>query len=197
MVVTTMTNLCFGAVSPAETWLFGTWCGVLLARFLSSLWCSVLEPSSAPCRSHPIFLQFCRGQQQPAVVVVALGSFVIPPRVIWLRGCCCGRGRCCCCCGGVGRRVLFVCSYLSLLMLLCSLFLVVVSLCLSLIVVSVHAVAVVVVLGRFISLDASRPWMVYWILHSLDLLDHFPQEEMTQRILRTVLSCQVKTLAES
>ncbi|CAM9480395.1 unnamed protein product, partial [Ectocarpus sp. 8 AP-2014] len=42
----------------------------------------------------------------------------------------------------------------------------------------------------FISLDASRPWMVYWILHSLDLLDHFPQQEMTQRILRTVLSCQ-------
>ncbi|CAN0320793.1 unnamed protein product, partial [Ectocarpus sp. 4 AP-2014] len=40
--------------------------------------------------------------------------------------------------------------------------------------------------------------MVYWILHSLDLLDHFPQQEMTHRILRTVLSCQVKkTFTES
>lgn len=43
----------------------------------------------------------------------------------------------------------------------------------------------------FISLDASRPWMIYWILHALDLLDHFPQGEMVDRILQTVLSCQV------
>ncbi|CAN0447406.1 unnamed protein product, partial [Hapterophycus canaliculatus] len=42
----------------------------------------------------------------------------------------------------------------------------------------------------FISLDASRPWMVYWILHSLDLLDHFPEGEMSDRIRRTILSCQ-------
>lgn len=43
----------------------------------------------------------------------------------------------------------------------------------------------------FISLDASRPWMIYWILHSLDLLDHFPEGEMVDRTLETVLSCQV------
>eukprot|EP00752_Nemacystus_decipiens_P003891 g3573.t2 len=42
----------------------------------------------------------------------------------------------------------------------------------------------------FISLDASRPWMIYWILHSLDLLDQFPEGEMVDRILETVLSCQ-------
>ncbi|CAN0134036.1 unnamed protein product [Scytosiphon promiscuus] len=42
----------------------------------------------------------------------------------------------------------------------------------------------------FISLDASRPWMVYWILHSLDLLGHFPEREVAQRVVRTILSCQ-------
>eukprot|EP00903_Cladosiphon_okamuranus_P013427 g12507.t1 len=42
----------------------------------------------------------------------------------------------------------------------------------------------------FISLDASRPWMIYWILHSLDLLDHLPEEAMLDRIQQTVLSCQ-------
>ncbi|CAN0040253.1 unnamed protein product [Pylaiella littoralis] len=48
----------------------------------------------------------------------------------------------------------------------------------------------------FVSLDASRPWMVYWILHSLDLLDHFPEEAMSQRILLTVSSCQARTISD-
>lgn len=40
-------------------------------------------------------------------------------------------------------------------------------------------------------LDASRPWLVYWILHSLDLLDCFPTGKMPQRIVETIASCQV------
>lgn len=42
----------------------------------------------------------------------------------------------------------------------------------------------------FVPLDASRPWIVYWILHSLDLLDAFPEENMQQRIVETIDSCQ-------
>ncbi|CAN0221848.1 unnamed protein product [Ascophyllum nodosum] len=42
----------------------------------------------------------------------------------------------------------------------------------------------------FVSLDASRPWMVYWILHSLDLLGRFPGDDMLRRVVETVASCQ-------
>jgi hypothetical protein len=32
--------------------------------------------------------------------------------------------------------------------------------------------------GAFVSLDASRPWLVYWILHSLSLLDALPEAKV-------------------
>uniref|UniRef100_M4BJD9 Protein farnesyltransferase subunit beta n=2 Tax=Hyaloperonospora arabidopsidis (strain Emoy2) TaxID=559515 RepID=M4BJD9_HYAAE len=37
----------------------------------------------------------------------------------------------------------------------------------------------------FVSLDASRPWIIYWILHALDLLDALPVEETT-RVIETL-----------
>ncbi|CAM9500302.1 unnamed protein product, partial [Sphacelaria rigidula] len=43
----------------------------------------------------------------------------------------------------------------------------------------------------FISLDAGRPWLVYWILHSLDLLDRFPSTgDIPKRAVRTLSACQ-------
>lgn len=30
------------------------------------------------------------------------------------------------------------------------------------------------------SLDASRPWLCYWILHGLDLLDAFPSDKIDE-----------------
>lgn len=43
--------------------------------------------------------------------------------------------------------------------------------------------------SSYISLDASRPWMIYWSLHSLDLLGAFPEEDVAMRIVRTLRSC--------
>ena len=40
----------------------------------------------------------------------------------------------------------------------------------------------------FLSLDASRPWLAYWILHSLALLDALPSSEEMHRVV-TTLSC--------
>ncbi|RMX67720.1 hypothetical protein DD238_001459 [Peronospora effusa] len=37
----------------------------------------------------------------------------------------------------------------------------------------------------FVALDASRPWIIYWILHALDLLDALPEEE-TARVIDTL-----------
>ncbi|KAG1699190.1 hypothetical protein DVH05_014106 [Phytophthora capsici] len=37
----------------------------------------------------------------------------------------------------------------------------------------------------FVSLDASRPWIIYWILHSLELLDALPEHE-TERVIATL-----------
>lgn len=34
----------------------------------------------------------------------------------------------------------------------------------------------------FVSLDASRPWIIYWILHGLELLDALPQDKFSQAI---------------
>jgi protein farnesyltransferase subunit beta len=41
----------------------------------------------------------------------------------------------------------------------------------------------------FISLDASRPWMVYWTLHSLDLLQGLPCVNTLERIIDTLRRC--------
>jgi protein farnesyltransferase subunit beta len=49
--------------------------------------------------------------------------------------------------------------------------------------------------GSYISLDSSKPWILYWTLHSLDLLDELPSEEMLQGIVYTLEACwsDVKT----
>ncbi|TMW57612.1 hypothetical protein Poli38472_003537 [Pythium oligandrum] len=38
----------------------------------------------------------------------------------------------------------------------------------------------------FVSLDASRPWIAYWILHSLELLDAMPDQETIDRTVDTI-----------
>lgn len=42
-------------------------------------------------------------------------------------------------------------------------------------------------------LDASRPWLCYWILHSLDLLDYRVSEEQALGIAEFLGKCQPKT----
>ena len=41
----------------------------------------------------------------------------------------------------------------------------------------------------FVSLDASRPWMLYWALQASDLLGHSPPMEACQNIVATLQSC--------
>lgn len=41
----------------------------------------------------------------------------------------------------------------------------------------------------FISLDASRPWMLYWTLQACDLMGHSPSDEACQNIVSTLQSC--------
>ena len=43
--------------------------------------------------------------------------------------------------------------------------------------------------SSFVSLDASRPWMVYWTLHACDLMGHSPADEACQNIVTTLQSC--------
>ena len=43
--------------------------------------------------------------------------------------------------------------------------------------------------GSFISLDASRPWMIYWCLHSCDLLGHCPSDTVLSGIVHTLEAC--------
>lgn len=45
----------------------------------------------------------------------------------------------------------------------------------------------------FVSLDASRPWIVYWICHSLDLMGYDFTQELKLRIVNTLGSCQSDT----
>eukprot|EP00551_Chaetoceros_affinis_P005611 CAMPEP_0203673754 /NCGR_PEP_ID=MMETSP0090-20130426/13669_1 /ASSEMBLY_ACC=CAM_ASM_001088 /TAXON_ID=426623 /ORGANISM="Chaetoceros affinis, Strain CCMP159" /LENGTH=485 /DNA_ID=CAMNT_0050539471 /DNA_START=52 /DNA_END=1506 /DNA_ORIENTATION=- len=49
--------------------------------------------------------------------------------------------------------------------------------------------------GGYISLDSSRPWILYWVLHGLDLIDDLPCEHMLKGIVHTLESCwsDVKT----
>jgi len=44
----------------------------------------------------------------------------------------------------------------------------------------------------YVSLDSSRPWIAYWVLHSLDLLNTVPLE-MCPRIISTLSHFQVAT----
>ena len=41
------------------------------------------------------------------------------------------------------------------------------------------------------SLDASRPWLCYWILHSLAILNALPDEETLNRAAAFLARCQV------
>ena len=43
-----------------------------------------------------------------------------------------------------------------------------------------------------VSLDASRPWLCYWILHSLALLDALPDEDTLNRAAAFLARCQDK-----
>jgi len=44
----------------------------------------------------------------------------------------------------------------------------------------------------YTSLDASRPWICYWILHSLDLLDEKPEHDSI-KIVNWLNKCQLST----
>lgn len=44
--------------------------------------------------------------------------------------------------------------------------------------------------SAFLSLDASRPWICYWILHGLDLLGVRPDNTLVRRLLATLAACQ-------
>jgi Prenyltransferase, beta subunit len=43
--------------------------------------------------------------------------------------------------------------------------------------------------GSFVTLDSSRPWMIYWTLHALDLLDDIPDEDTLVGIVHTLEAC--------
>lgn len=44
--------------------------------------------------------------------------------------------------------------------------------------------------SAYTSLDTSRPWLVYWTLHSLDLLGYELNEEETDRVIETLAKFQ-------
>jgi len=43
--------------------------------------------------------------------------------------------------------------------------------------------------ASFVSLDASRTWMIYWTLHACDLLNHQPDDQACQNIVHTLSAC--------
>lgn len=45
----------------------------------------------------------------------------------------------------------------------------------------------------YVSLDASRPWLVYWMVHALDLLDSMPEVPLLLRCIDTLSRCQNTT----
>jgi len=46
----------------------------------------------------------------------------------------------------------------------------------------------------YVSLDASRPWIIYWSLHSLDLLDGLPEEDLMLNIVKAIESLWSESL---
>ena len=45
--------------------------------------------------------------------------------------------------------------------------------------------------GGFVALDASRPWLVYWIIHALDLLEALDEDDdMKRRCISTLKACK-------
>ncbi|KAI9102487.1 terpenoid cyclases/protein prenyltransferase alpha-alpha toroid [Phlyctochytrium arcticum] len=47
--------------------------------------------------------------------------------------------------------------------------------------------------GRFVALDASQPWLVYWMLHGLDLLEVPLSADVAHKAVQTIARCQNKT----
>ena len=45
----------------------------------------------------------------------------------------------------------------------------------------------------YMGLDASKPWIIYWTLHALDLLDSIPSEETLKGIVHTLDACWSNT----
>ncbi|KAI8901960.1 terpenoid cyclases/protein prenyltransferase alpha-alpha toroid [Globomyces pollinis-pini] len=45
----------------------------------------------------------------------------------------------------------------------------------------------------YVSLDASKPWIIYWIFHGLDLLERDQPIDTKQRAIETLRSCQNQT----
>lgn len=43
--------------------------------------------------------------------------------------------------------------------------------------------------GSYIALDSSKPWIIYWTLHGLDLMDDLPAEETLIGIVHTLEAC--------
>ncbi|KAF9951104.1 hypothetical protein BGZ65_006185 [Modicella reniformis] len=43
------------------------------------------------------------------------------------------------------------------------------------------------------ALDASKPWLCYWIIHALDLLEHKAPEQLAQRAISTLSRMQCET----
>ena len=46
--------------------------------------------------------------------------------------------------------------------------------------------------GSYVALDASRPWLCYWILHGMDLLDALPEEKIDDCVA-TLAKCRSPT----
>lgn len=46
--------------------------------------------------------------------------------------------------------------------------------------------------GHFVSLDASKPWLVYWSVQSLSLLRHPIPPDLCRRSVATIMSCKVR-----
>lgn len=45
---------------------------------------------------------------------------------------------------------------------------------------------------KFVSLSASQPWILYWILHSMELLDIEIQSELLKPAIEYIARCQSK-----
>jgi protein farnesyltransferase subunit beta len=51
--------------------------------------------------------------------------------------------------------------------------------------------------GSYVSLDASRSWIIYWTLHSLDLLNALPPVETLYNVIQTLKRCFTAERVES
>ncbi len=51
--------------------------------------------------------------------------------------------------------------------------------------------------GGYMGLDASKPWIIYWTLHALDLLDCLPNEHTLKGVVHTLASCWSNALGQA